>query len=267
MQGIQQSKRTTTHFLTWPSVLFLLASAQDYPEAIYLYKVHKFDFAVWVIAFLGTLFLGVQTGLTIAVGISLFLVIWESAYPHIAELGRLPGTTMYRNVKQYEGACVEFVAVTHLSSLFLRPPYHLSRLVMSDAERYDDVVIVRVDAPIYFANAANVRDEIRKYKRQSQEELQQTDPNMKVQFIILDMSPMSRVDTTGLHMLEDMNMTQKGLQTQLCICNPSIEVTDRLLMSGLADKLGRQHIFSSFVDAVQWCLNDMDTRAATAQDI
>jgi anti-anti-sigma regulatory factor len=106
---------------------------------------------------------------------------------------------------------------------------------MSDAERYDGVVIVRVDAPIYFANAANVRDEIRKYKRQSQEELQQTDPNTKVQFIILDMSPVSRVDTTGLHMLEDMNMMQKGLQTQLCICNPSIEVTDRMLKSGLAD--------------------------------
>jgi anti-anti-sigma regulatory factor len=131
------------------------------------------------------------------------------------------------------------------------------------------VVIVRVDAPIYFANAATVRDEIRKYKRRSEEEMQETNPDMTVQFIILDMSPVARVDTTGLHMLEDMYTTQKRLETQLCICNPSVEVTDRMIKSGLADKLGRQHIFTSVIDAVQWCLNDMDSRAdtATAEDI
>jgi sulfate transporter 4 len=88
-----------------------LFCGQDYPEAIYLYKVHKFDFVVWVIAFLGTLFLGVQQGLAIAVAISLFLVIWESAYPHIAELGRLPGTTLYRNVAQYAGELFKLVIV------------------------------------------------------------------------------------------------------------------------------------------------------------
>ena len=76
----------------------------DYEEAIYLYRVHQFDFAVWMTAFLGCLFLGVETGLAIAVIISLLIVLYESAYPHSTVLGRLPGTTYYRSIKQYSEA-------------------------------------------------------------------------------------------------------------------------------------------------------------------
>ncbi len=79
-------------------------SLVDYPEAIYLWKVYKFDFAVWMLAFFGTLFLGAELGLAMAVGISLLLVIFESAYPHAAVLGRLEGTHVYRNIKQYPTA-------------------------------------------------------------------------------------------------------------------------------------------------------------------
>lgn len=46
-----------------------------------------------------------------------------------AVLGRLPGTTVYRNVKQYP-----------------------------EAYTYNGIVIVRVDAPIYFANTSYIKD-------------------------------------------------------------------------------------------------------------
>jgi MFS superfamily sulfate permease-like transporter len=219
---------------------------------MYLFKVHKFDCAVWFVAFLTVMFLGLIDGLAISVCISLLIVLWESAYPHTAELGRLPGTTLYRNIEQY-----------------------------SEAERYDGLVIVRVDAPIYFANANNVRDKIRRYKRKAAEALEkqlqaQSDAaasalsspsdlapiTTSIQYILLELSPVSRIDTTGLHMLEDMYTTQKQLKTQLCLCNPSVEVTARLVQSGLAEKLGRDHVFPSVIDAVQWCLHDMDSRQA-----
>ena len=123
--------------LTLPTLASIVISGVislvDYEEAIYLWKVHKFDFGNWMLAFLGTLFLGVELGLGIAVGISLLLVIFESAYPHTAILGRLPGTTEYRNIKNYP-----------------------------QAERYDGIVVVRIDAPIYFANTQNIRDKVRK---------------------------------------------------------------------------------------------------------
>jgi len=205
------------------------------------------------------MFLGVEYGLGIAVGISLLIVIWESAYPHTAELGRLPGTTVYRDILQYSGAFFSYCFSLLITSL--SPDFSHILLNQKEAERYDGLVIARVDAPIYFANAARVRDKIRSYKREAMEELQERNSEMTVQYIILDFSPVSRVDTTGLHMLEDMYSTQKQLRTQLCLCNPSIEVTDRLIRSGLADKLGRQYMFTSVIDAVQRCLHDMDANA------
>ena len=53
-----------------------------------------------VTAFLGTLFLGVLMGILVSVGLSLIIVIYESARPQITILWRIPGTSIYRNMKQ-----------------------------------------------------------------------------------------------------------------------------------------------------------------------
>lgn len=200
----------------------------DYTEAMYLWKVHKFDFAVWQVAFIGTMFLGVEIGLAIAVCVSLLLVTYESAYPHTAVLGRLPGTTVYRNVKQYP-----------------------------DAERYDGIVLVRIDAPIYFANTQNIREKILKYERVAEEQLAET--NGAVKYMVLEFSPVSHIDTSALHVFMDLTKTYEARNIQLCICNPGVSVMERLCLSGLADAIGRDHIFTSIHDCVNWCLDEMDT--------
>jgi MFS superfamily sulfate permease-like transporter len=38
-------------------VISFVSGMFDYHEAVYLYKVHFFDFVVWVVALLGTVFL------------------------------------------------------------------------------------------------------------------------------------------------------------------------------------------------------------------
>lgn len=225
----------------------------DYSEAKYLWRVHRFDFAVWMAAFIGTLFLGVELGLGISVGISLLLVIFESAYPHTAVLGRLPGTHHYRNVKQYP-----------------------------DAEQYDGIVLVRVDAPIYFANSQHVRDKITKYYHRADDKLagkqnnsfdeesrdsdplkleSQADEILEVRFVILELSPVSHIDTSALHMLQDMHSMlrdEKGIQ--LCVANPNPRVMMKLVKSGFVEELGRDHIFVSLHDAVHYCLDHMDAK-------
>lgn len=236
-----------------------VVSLVDYSEAIYLWRVHKFDFSVWMVAFLGTLFLGVEMGLGIAVGISLLLVIFESAYPHTAVLGRLPGTHQYRNIKQYP-----------------------------DAEQYDGIMLVRVDAPLYFANTQHIRDKVMKYYNRAEEKLYQDHISTsnhnnnnnnagqegetpaenqplnhelkRVQFIIWELNPVSHIDTSALHTLQELNNTfRKEKDIQLCLTNPNPRVMQRLVQSGLADEIGRDHIFVSLHDAVQYCLDHMDT--------
>ena len=203
----------------------------DFPEALYLFKVHKFDCAVWLIAFLGTMFLGVEIGLAIAVGVSIMIVIYEAAYPHIAILGRLPGTSVYRNVQQYP-----------------------------EAEPTDGVIVVRVDAPLFFANAQNVRDRIRKYRLAAEADLERRDAG-ELKYIIIEMTPVSHIDTSALHILEDMIENYKARRQQLCFCNPSLRVMERLGASGFLDKAGRQHFFSCAHDAINWCLREMDVEA------
>ena len=75
------------------------------------------------------MFLGVEIGLGVAVILSLLIVLYETAYPHTAVLGRLQGSSVYRNVKQYP-----------------------------EAEHYDGIVICRIDAPLYFANTEYIRE-------------------------------------------------------------------------------------------------------------
>ena len=68
-------------------------SLVDDPEAIFLFKVHKKDFFLWITSFILSLFVGVEMGLAISVGLSLLIVLYESAYPQTAILGRLQGAS------------------------------------------------------------------------------------------------------------------------------------------------------------------------------
>jgi len=201
-----------------------VAGLVDYNEAIHLYKVHKFDFLVWCISFLGTMFLGVEIGIGIAVCISLLLVLYESAYPHMAVLGRLNGTTVYRNVKQYP-----------------------------EAETYDSMVLCRIDAPLYFANAQYVRDKINKYVKTAEKK-----SNDAVKYVIVDLSPVAHIDTTAMHILNDLYKDYKKKGVQMCFSNPSVRVMDKLRIDGFVDKVGASCFFVSVHDGVDYCLMQLE---------
>jgi sulfate transporter 4 len=205
-----------------------------------------------MVAFISTLFVGAEMGLCIAVGISLLLVLFESAYPPTAELGRLPGTHQYRNVKQYP-----------------------------DSECYDGIVMVRVDAPIYFANVQHVREKIQKYYQRAEETLHRGKEErqeqgleehaincevQRVKFVIIDLTPVGHIDTSALHALHELSSAfQKNHEIQLCLADPNPRVMHRLVSSGFADEIGRCHIFVSLHDAVAYCLNHMDTQELQKQ--
>lgn len=61
-------------------------------------QVNKLDFLVFVASFLGTLFISVEIGLGIAIGLHVLIALWETAFPHTAVLGRIPMTNVYRYV-------------------------------------------------------------------------------------------------------------------------------------------------------------------------
>jgi MFS superfamily sulfate permease-like transporter len=76
-------------------ILSSVAGLFNLEEALYLFKVHFLDFLVWVAAFLGTVLLGVEMGLIVAIILAILLVIYQSAFPHTAVLGQLPETRAF----------------------------------------------------------------------------------------------------------------------------------------------------------------------------
>jgi hypothetical protein len=51
---------------------------------------------------------------------------------------------------------------------------------------------------------------------------------------------------------------------ELVFANPSLRVMERLVASGLAQKIGEEYFFASLHDAVHWCLTNMDCEAVSA---
>jgi hypothetical protein len=63
-----------------------------------------------------------------------------------------------------------------------------------------------------------------------------------------------------------MHETYLSRGQQILFSNPGIRVMDRLVASGFVDKVGREHFFTCLHDAVQWCLNEMDTEAHSVHE-
>ncbi|KAJ6909504.1 sulfate transporter 4.1 [Populus alba x Populus x berolinensis] len=235
----------------------------DYDEAIFLWHVDKKDFVLWIITSATTLFLGIEIGVLVGVGASLAFVIHESANPHIAVLGRLPGTTVYRNIEQYP-----------------------------EAYTYNGIVIVRIDAPIYFANISFIKDRLREYEVDADKSSRRGPEVEKIYFVILEMSPITYIDSSAVQALKDLHQEYKSrdiqveclflwksrsstccsfyIETrynlcflrgllQICISNPNRDVLLTLTKAGIVELLGKERYFVRVHDAVQVCLQHVQS--------
>lgn len=66
-----------------------------------------------------------------------------------------------------------------------------------------------------------------------------------ISHIIVDLSPVSHIDTSAIHILEDICDNYKVRNITLCLSNPSRIVMSRMVGCGLVDKIGEENIFVS----------------------
>lgn len=202
----------------------------DYHEAIFLWRVDKKDFLLWTLTSSMTLFLGIEIGVLVGVGASLAFVIHESANPHIAVLGRLPGTTVYRNVKQYP-----------------------------EAYTYNGIVIVRIDAPIYFANISYIKDRLREYEVVVDSYTRRGPEVERINFVIIEMAPVTYIDSSAVQALKDLYQEYKLRDIQIAISNPNPDILLTLSKAGLVELIGKEWYFVRVHDAVQVCLQHVQS--------
>eukprot|EP00897_Mesotaenium_endlicherianum_P008154 jgi/Mesen1/7367/ME000381S06603 len=206
----------------------------DHEEARFLLKVKEKDFIVWMLAFLGTLFFGIQVGVLVAIVISLGFVINESANAKCEILGRLPGTTVYRNVEQYP-----------------------------DAKTTPGIVVIRFHSHLYFANVAAFRESLRRYERRDNEAYQDGAMAAVVQYVIIDMTSVHAVDSAACHALMEVHQEYQARGVRLALANPSKSIVKALERAGIPDLFGRQWFFVRIYDAVQLCRAEMSRKVDT----
>ena len=98
----------------------------DFGSLAQRWRFHRADVIAHFATLLGVLTIGIEAGLLLGVGVSVALFLRRSADPHIAVLGRLPGTPHFRNVDRYA------------------------------VETWPALVVARVDESLHFANADQI---------------------------------------------------------------------------------------------------------------
>ncbi|GLT77072.1 hypothetical protein SLA2020_486910 [Shorea laevis] len=195
----------------------------DYEAAIHLWKVDKFDFIVCMGAYVGVVFGSVEIGLVIAVVISLLRVLLFVARPRTFVLGNIPNSMIYRNVDQYP-----------------------------DANSIPGIIILEIDAPIYFANASYLRERISRWIDEEEDKLKSSGET-SLQYIILDMGAVGNIDTSGISMLEEVKKTTDRRGLKLVLANPGAEVMKKLSKSNFIENIGQEWIHLTVGEAVAAC--------------
>eukprot|EP00775_Hariotina_reticulata_P000498 gene498-768_t len=198
----------------------------EWKVALQLWKTNFRDFLCWVIAMGGVLFLGVELGLGVAITLSLFLYILETAFPHTAILGRVEKTDLTVSTEQYKGM----------------------------SKGVPGVLALRMDAPMYFGNVLFLEDKIDEFMTQAELEAKEGAASA-LQFIILDLTPCSHIDSSGCYTIGvelAQRLRKKGIQVVLA--GPNGKVLRNLDRSGVLDEVGRDWVFSNTADAFDACL-------------
>lgn len=199
----------------------------DYKEAFHLWHTDRSDFWMLIITFVATLSLGIEQGIGIGVILSLAMIIFETTRPHIAQLGKVPGTHFYRNQERFE-------------QVEVRP----------------DLLIVRFDARLYFANLNFFRDKLRKWIALKGETLEG---------IILNAESINSLDSSALHFLEELAGELRANNQQLLFSGVKGPVRDNLAKADLIQKIGVNQFFMSVQEAVDFFDQQQDTPTTTQQ--
>ncbi|KAM5563669.1 sulfate transporter 3.1-like [Rosa sericea] len=194
-----------------------------YEEAIHLWKVDKFDFVVCMSAYFGVVFGSVVIGLVLALALSVMRVLLFVARPKTFMLGNVPDSMAYRSVEQY-----------------------------TNASNIPGILILEIDAPIYFANSNYLRERIARWIDEEEDRVKASGES-SLQYVILNMAAVGNIDTSGISMLDEVKkiIDRRGLK--LVLANPGSEVMKKMNKSDLIEKIGQEWIHLTVGEAVGAC--------------
>lgn len=184
----------------------------DVKEVKHLWHSDKADFYLLVVTFVGTLTLGIEKGIGLGVVLSLATIIYRTTKPHVAILGKMPETNIYKNVKRFK-----------------------------TAEKRKDILIIRPDARLYFANISYLKDKIDRHIDKKGHELK---------MLIINAESINSIDSSAAQMLKDLKDELFNAKIHFVFTNIKGPVRDSFKKSGLTSKVGENRFFSTVKRAI-----------------
>jgi sulfate permease, SulP family len=178
----------------------------------HLWVLHRNEFLVATTALLGVLWAGLLKGVLIGAVISLVLLIRRASSPHIAFLGRIPGTRRYSDLKR------------HASN-----------------EPIPGVLAFRVESGIVYFNSEHVFDTVLARLGGERE---------PVRLVLCDLSTSPNVDMAGARMFLTLHAELAKRGVAFGVAEAHSGVRDMLRTEGLDKRIGRIDRFTTLADAI-----------------
>lgn len=179
------------------TIIVAVLSLVDFSILKRAWAFSRADFAAVCVTISLTLIFGVEAGVSAGVITSILVHLYKTSRPHMAVVGRVPGTEHFRNVLRHE------------------------------VETQPHVLSLRVDESLYFPNARYLEDQLAAYAADKPE---LTD-------VVLMFPAVNEIDLSALESLEAINSRLKDANIRLHLSEVKGPVMDRLKRSHFLDEL------------------------------
>ncbi|MDV7145787.1 sulfate permease [Tropicimonas sp. TH_r6] len=188
------------------TIIVAVLSLVDFSVVKHAWAFSKPDFVAVSATILLTLGMGVEVGVSAGVVLSIFLHLYKTSRPHVAEIGLVPGTQHFRNICRHK--------------------------VLTDPT----MVTLRVDESLYFANARFLEDYV--YDR--------VVGDTQLKHVVLNFPAVNEVDLSALESLESILHRLKDMGIKLHLSEVKGPVMDRLKRSHFLDEMNGRVFLSQF---------------------
>jgi SulP family sulfate permease len=207
-------------------VIQAMAGLLDFGYLRRLSRINRGEFAYAMAALLGVLLLGILQGVALGVILALVVLIRRVSRPGTAVLGRLPGTATYRDVTAHP-----------------------------EAETTPGLLIFRFDAPVIFANAAYLADEVRRLVAAA------ADP---VREVLIPAQQINQIDSTGADQLARLQVELERKGIAVCFAEVKSAVREMMRGTGLEERVGTDRFHESIEDGVKgFARHSQQTKSAS----
>jgi SulP family sulfate permease len=184
----------------------------DLKYAARLFKSRKDEFAVLLLTFVLTLFVGITQGILFGIIFSLLLLVFRTSKPHYAFLGRIGTTNYFKNIERFP----EEVVVRN------------------------DLIILRFDAQLFFGN-------IEFFKKLVLKAIEKNKGQVKG--FIINARAINYIDSTATEQLVEIIKKLQKKDIRVMIVGAIGPARDLIIKSKLIKVLGKENLFITSGDA------------------